>query len=147
MMRYPLSRKGMILGIAFLFMSVAIVPNINSTSGTLSDKTAGPLVPCQPTFTFLDNYDFFIKVDLSKHLLLFYIVSLMYVSRSIRGDFLLKIAYDPSHGIFKIKHPLLFIRGVWLLGTLDYWESFWRYISDSQGWNWPLPPDFPPHVR
>jgi hypothetical protein len=81
----------------------------------------------------------FEKVNLLKHPILFFIISVLAKFRLIRGEFLFNIS--TSIGAFNwinIEYPLLFFRAYWLTLSTDIWLTLWKEVSDSRGWNWPL---------
>ncbi len=74
-----------------------------------------------------------------KHPFLFLIYYVILVSRLTRGWIYLGISSDWD-GYWpgpEIKHPLLFIRSLMLLFSVDYWIIFWSIISHIMKWNWP----------
>ena len=83
--------------------------------------------------------EMFNKVDLLKHPLLFFIISILAQFRLKRGWFLYEIS--TSIGAFNwvdITHPLLFLRGCWLVISTSKWLNFWGTVSYLRGWNWPV---------
>jgi len=70
-------------------------------------------------------------------LLLHYIM----LPRVIRGLFLFFISVEwDQWGGNKIIHPILYMRGIWLLRTAMAWLLFWQSIYDFMGWNWHIVP-------
>ena len=148
-------KKLLAIGIIFLFIGVAVAPSINSIivkaskdinlsevssraeiNGTMRNKTTFQ----SESILFKRISDIIKKGDSLKHPLLYNIVKLILISRIYRALFLLVISTSIESGwnyYVKITHPLLFLRCVWLIISLDLWELFWNHISGSQGWNWP----------
>ena len=80
------------------------------------------------------------KIDWIRHPLLYALAIFIAKFRLERCRILAEISFDYSywHGgpILEIHHPILFLRGLWLITTIEYWCSFWKTISNKFGWNW-----------
>ncbi len=126
-------------GIILMLLGGALLPGIIVVAGKTSDDT----MPGAKASSLTTSN----RSVVPKHFLLYLFFAVVYGARSIRGDFFLNIAYDPGHGKYGIKHPLMFLRGVWLISTLDYWEAFWWHLSESRGWGWDWAPFIQPHEQ
>ena len=91
-------------------------------------------------YLFKGKGDIFKKVDFLKHPLLFFIIHILAQFRLKRGGWLL-YEISTSIGAFNwvdITHPLLFLRGCWLVISTSKWLNFWGTVSYLRGWNWPV---------
>jgi hypothetical protein len=132
MQKNLLSRKWLAVGIILLFIGVAVAPSINaSTTKTIFENNNN--VPLKTPQSDVK------RTDSIKHPLLFIIVYSIYLSRILRGWTLYVNSWKDNGAWLppSLIHPLLAIRGLWLVATVMYWCIFWNYISQSNGWNWP----------
>lgn len=80
-----------------------------------------------------------VKVDKLKHPLLYFFVILVAGFRWIRCLILGEISLDIIPGEIpgvEIRHPILFLRCMWLIATVEFWDLYWNNLSDKYGWNW-----------
>ena len=114
-------RKGLTLGIIFLFIITGFSSVITAQKITITKQMK----------------NFIIKGDVSQHRLLLLFVQAIFYSRFIRAFILSMLSLAPgSYGNLVVKHPLLYLRGSWLLGTAYIWSKFWFFVSDKMGWGW-----------
>ena len=123
-------KQGLAVALVLLFIGVAVAPSINATViKTIFDKNSNvPLGTLQSDVK---------RVDSIKHPLLFIFVISIYASRFVRGLVLTLISwaeYPPDLPPALI-HPILALRGAWLIVTAMYWSDFWNHMSESRGWN------------
>jgi len=73
-------------------------------------------------------------IDEIKHQLLFANVVLSSNFRLFRLRHLWDIAIDTE--TYELRHPIIFLRALWLMTTLYFWIIFWNNFSNKMDWNW-----------
>jgi hypothetical protein len=139
--------KWLAIGIISLFVSISFAPSINAiaTQRININRTTENKIGSQSVSILFKRLHKLVKEgEWIKHPLLFIIVLMLPMFRSIRALLLLMISMkfsghhkNPDWYVWG-DHPLLIFRAFWLLSTVAYWYAFWQYVSDTQGWNWPL---------
>jgi len=109
-------KKLLVVGVFVLFLGLACAPSI-SANVSKDDKKSRVL-------------------DEIKHKFLYVIVKFVAGFRLSRSIVLLLIPYPGILWNLPIRHPILFIRFLWLDFTANQWIAFWNDISDKFGWNW-----------
>lgn len=123
---------------AVVFLVVASMSNVVAyPTIKKTDRTRSP--HRSEDFLFKERGDIFKKIDFLKHPFFFLIIYRLAQFRLNRGWFLYEIS--TSIGAFNwmdITHPLLYLRGCWLVISTSEWLNFWGRISYLRGWNWPV---------
>ena len=128
-----MKKKCLAVGIILLFIGVAVAPSINATDiRTIFENNNKAALS-----TFESNV--VKRTDSIKHPLFFLFVYSIYASRFIRGSVLTLISWKeyPPDLPPTLIHPILALRGAWLIVTAMFWYYFWNHLSESRGWNWP----------
>ncbi|DAC72230.1 MAG TPA: hypothetical protein DSN98_06185 [Thermoplasmata archaeon] len=129
---FPLSRKCLAIGIILLFVGVTIASTINFQ--VVKASTDDDLV--EVTKESYYNLQYFNDNETNRHPILLALVVLIFWSRLIRVDWLWEHATICIGSNEYVIHPLLLLRGNWLMGSTIIWVNFLMNLSDIFGWNW-----------
>ena len=88
-----------------------------------------------------DDFQDIVGLENVKHPLLYLLVNSIPLFRVFRGIMLFMLSveaeYDGWLGYnIDVKHPFLFLRSAWLVGTSSFWYGLWIIIDGLLGWNW-----------
>jgi len=75
--------------------------------------------------------------------LLAFVVLILWLKLS-RGEWLFDHSMVWIREQMYITHPLLLIRGMWLVWRATGWASFWMFRATILGWNWGIEDFFNP---
>ena len=109
-------KKLFTVGVIGLFLGIAVAPSINADVSVYVTKSRA--------------------LDKIKHKFLYVFVKFVARFRLYRSIVLLMISHPGLFWNLPIKHPILFMRFLWLDFTANQWIAFWNDISDKFGWNW-----------
>ncbi len=133
-------RKKILIGSIFVLTLLLLMPSIHAIQHkTVEDSIYNDLIE---QFD-LKNVKEIKRLERIKHPILFdlvmFLISFREKRTGILWDISIKITHWHGGPIIEIKHPILFLRCLWLILTIEYWYSFWNKISDRLGWDWELP--------
>jgi hypothetical protein len=133
-----MNTKCLAIGIILLFVGVTIAPTINFN--TVKASTDNDLVEV----TTHQDYNQLNDNETPRYPnLLAFVVLILWLKLS-RGSWF----YDHSivwvREQMYITHPLLLIRGMWLIWKATGWASFWMFLATVLGWNWGIEDFFNP---
>ena len=104
-------KKLLVVGVIVLFLGLACAPSINANVRKDDIKSR--------------------ILDKIKHKILYEFVKFIARFRLYRSIFFLLISYPGIFWNLPIKHPILFMRFLWLDFTANQWIAFWNDISNK----------------
>lgn len=142
-------KKFLALGVIFLFIGVAIAPSINFTVVKASNDDDLVEVTSQAcgingfgnqtvklTRQQYQDFQYLSDNETPRHPKLLAFVVLILWLRFGRGDWLMDHSVVWIREQHYITHPLLYLRGLWLIWRATGWASRWMFLATVFGWNW-----------
>jgi hypothetical protein len=109
-------KKLLAVGFIILFLGLSVAPSINANVSKYDTKSRA--------------------LDKIKHKFLYVVVKFVARFRLYRSIILLMISHPGLFWNIPIKHPILYMRFLWLDFTANQWIAFWNDIFDKFDWNW-----------
>ena len=126
------TQKGLAIAVIFLFIGVALAPSINFTVVKASNDNDLVEVTINQDFNRLNGNE----TPLYPKLLAF-VVLILWLKLS-RGSWFYDHSIVGVREQMYITHPLLLLRGMWLIWKATGWASFWMFLATVLGWNWSI---------
>lgn len=131
----------LIIGTIFCFVLLCMMPMISAVEIKTVEKEQDRKIMRQSEILLSKKVgDLFKKGVLPKYPILFIIVYMHVKFMQGRGYYLFDLSGDwdiDNPYEYIVKHPLLFIRAIWLLSKAETEIGFWGIVSYQLGWNWP----------
>ena len=124
--------KWLAVGIILLFVGVTIVPTININTVKASRDDDLVEVTTYQDFNQLNGNE---TPRYPK--LLAFVVLILWIKLS-RGSWLYDHSIVWEREQMYITHPLLLIRGMWLMWKATGWATRWMFLATVLGWNWSI---------
>jgi hypothetical protein len=135
-----MKRKCLAMGIIILFIGVAFAPsiNLNVVKASNDNDLVEVTTKNYQDFQGLSNNE-------TPHYpkLLAFVVLILWLKLG-RSEWLLDHSRVWIREEMYITHPLLLIRGMWLIWKAAGWASIWMFLATVLGWNWGIEDFFNP---
>ena len=125
-----MKRKCLAVGIILLFVGVTIAPTINFSTVKASQEDDLVEITTHQDYNQVNGNE---TPPYPK--LLAFVVLILWLQLS-RGSWLYDHSIVWEREQMYITHPLLLIRGMWLIWKATGWASFWMFLATVLGWNW-----------
>lgn len=132
-----IKRKKILIGSVFVLVLLLLLPSIPAIQQRIvEERTYNKLVE----HLNLKDISKINRLERIRHPLLYFIVSIITTVRLKRGWFFYELStnWDWHWPFPEINHPLLYLRSLMLLFSIEYWVTFWAIISIILRWNWPI---------
>jgi len=120
------------VGVIILFIGVAVAPSINQSIVKASFNDDLVEVTTHQDYNQLNGNE----TPRYPNLLAF-VVLILWLQLS-RGSWFYDHSIVWEREQMYITHPLLLIRGMWLIWKATGWASFWMFLATVLGWNWSI---------
>jgi hypothetical protein len=129
-------KKWCAIGIISLLLTIGFSSVITAQNSTISPKLVSNN-QSENIFSKRVN-ELSVKGNLTRHRILLIFVEILFLFRYVRSSNLLEKSMVWEGHFPELKHPLLYLRGMWLMFKSAIWIGFWIDISEGMDWNWNL---------